>query len=92
MIHTVEIVRTIIECPSCGGKGCTNCEGVGSFELVGCPHDYADEMIDFVQIADLFNDGCPPVAGGSLDQASWFVDAARRLKSEEQAHKGELDG
>ena len=86
-----EIEPAIIECPACGGLGCVHCDEVGSFELVGCPHDYADDILDLVPAVDLFQNGCPPVGGGSLDQANWFVDAARRLKSETEANKGPSD-
>jgi hypothetical protein len=42
-------------------------------------------------MADLFNEGLPPVAGGSLDQSASFVDAVRILKYEENRIKAEIE-
>ena len=36
-----------------------------------------------IQCAELFRKGLPPVAGGSLDQAAIFVDAARFVWGEQ---------
>lgn len=82
----------IIECPACAGKGCTHCDEVGSFELVECPQDYVDDMVDLVPFVDHMDNGCLPVDGGALDQSNWFMDAARRLKSETEANQGRTDG
>lgn len=38
-------------------------------------------MIDVASLIELFENGLPPVAGGSLDQTAWFLDAARELKT-----------
>jgi len=77
-----------IECPLCNGNGCDECND-GSWVLDGCPNQYCSELVQFVSMADLFAEGLPPIAGGSLDQAASFVDAVRTLKSEEQRIKAE---
>lgn len=38
---------------------------------------------------DLFKNGLPPVAGGTLDQSVWFLEAAKILGSEEAQAKHE---
>ena len=45
--------------------------------------------IDVVGLCDLYERGLPPIAGGALDQAAWFLEAANRLKHEEQTLKAE---
>lgn len=37
-----------------------------------------------LEMIDLFHEGLPPVAGGSLDQAASFLDAARYLANVEK--------
>jgi len=46
-------------------------------------------MGQFIELVDLFDEGLPPVAGGALDQAASFLEAARRFKTEEQRAKAE---
>jgi hypothetical protein len=36
-----------------------------------------------VQLIDLFEKGLPPIAGGTLDQSVWFLEAVKVLGSEE---------
>ena len=38
-------------------------------------------MIEVSNLVDLFESGLPPVAGGSLNQTAWFLDAAREIKT-----------
>lgn len=38
---------------------------------------------------DLFEKGLPPIAGGTLDQSVWFIEAARILSNEEALAKRE---
>jgi len=40
-----------------------------------------------VNLADLFDKGLPPVAGGALDQAAWFINATRILNNDEATIK-----
>jgi hypothetical protein len=77
-----------IECPQCRGQGCSECNQ-GSVAVQGCPNQYCRSMIDVVGLCDLYERGLPPIAGGALDQAAWFLEAANRLKHEEQTLKAE---
>jgi len=40
-------------------------------------------MAQTTELVDLFHSGMPPVAGGSMDQTVWFIEAARQLKNDE---------
>jgi hypothetical protein len=40
-----------------------------------------------VQLIDLFEKGLPPIAGGTLDQAVWFLEAVKVLHNEEALAK-----
>lgn len=75
-----------IECPSCNGSGCDHCNQ-GAIKITGCPNDYCRKIADATHLIDLYERGLPPVAGGALDQAAWFIEAARRLKSDESQLK-----
>lgn len=66
------------ECQRCGGQGCGDCNKTGKLLLTQCPWTYAGPGVPaLIDLADLFEKGHPPVAGGVLDQAQKFVDAAR---------------
>lgn len=69
-----------LQCPTCRGTGCSNCKD-GFIELTKCHNVECREMIDVASLIELFENGLPPVAGGSLDQTAWFLDAARELKT-----------
>lgn len=71
-----------IECPSCSGYGCEHCKD-GQVEI-GCPRQETSGMVSLCEAIDLFHEGLPPVAGGSLDQSASFVEAARALKRQEE--------
>ena len=45
-----------------------------------------------VRLADLFYKGLPPVAGGSLDQSAWFLDAVGIFRYDESQVKAEANG
>ena len=66
----------------CGGSGCDRCEN-GELWIKGCPNDECRDIVPVIKLVDLFYKGVPPVTGGALDQAAWFVHAARTLKHEE---------
>lgn len=72
-----------IECPLCYGKGCEQCED-GMVEITGCPNAYCSTVVRTIDLIDLFSKGLPPVAGGMLDQAVSFIEAARFLDNEER--------
>ena len=74
----------VVACPVCNERGCKECDSKGSYEITSCPQKQIDaELCQFLDLADLFEKGIPPIAGGSLDQASWFLKAYHFLKSEE---------
>lgn len=78
-----------IECPACDGAGCEECSEAGHFVVDGCLNQYCRQIVPAVELIDLYHQGLPPIAGGSLDQAAWFIEAARWLKSEENRIKAE---
>ena len=71
-----------IECPSCAGEGCKECQD-GYFSVTECPTKYiGQEMISDIQIVAA-TDQHLPVAGGLLDQSAWWFELRGLLKSEE---------
>ena len=73
-----------IACPQCEETGCDDCEQKGFFNVDHCPQTLLDDgLSQFIQLADLFDEGIAPVAGGSLDQAQWFLTASRYFKRQE---------
>ena len=75
-----------IECPSCNGGGCDGCDD-GYVSIIGCPNEFCRDIVPAVNLADLFDKGLPPVAGGALDQAAWFINATRILNNDEATIK-----
>jgi hypothetical protein len=71
-----------IECPSCSGEGCDECR-LGQVSITGCPNSYCTSVVSVTGLVDLFEKGLPPVGGGALDQAVWFIEAARFLRNDE---------
>lgn len=80
----------LIECPKCAGEGCEECDE-GRVAIDGCPNQFCRDVGRTVPMIDLFHKGLPPVAGGVLDQAAWFLEAARYLDAEEAALKAEQE-
>lgn len=81
--------QKFIECPGCSGKGCEHCSD-GMMEITGCPNAEASKVYTAIECIELFDEGLPPIAGGTLDQAASFIHAARfynrvkaRLKNDE---------
>ena len=56
---------------------------MGMLKINGCPNNYCRSIAPVATLIDLFEKGLPPVAGGSLDQAAWFLEASRTLQSDE---------
>jgi hypothetical protein len=77
-----------MECLSCGGVGCDECTE-GRIAIQGCPKQYCREIVPSISLIDLFQKGLPPVAGGTLDQSVWFLEAAKILGNEEAQAKSE---
>jgi len=81
----------LVECPGCSERGCERCNGVGSFELNGCPCAFVgDEIWQAIDLADDYEKGLPPVAGGTLDQSPWINALRRRVVNERERVKLEL--
>ena len=87
-----EIEPIEIECPICYGldDNCKECKN-GFIKIDGCPNEYCREMIEATEVIDYFHDGQSPVVGGTLDQSAQFLEAARRLKTEDANAKAELN-
>ena len=74
-----------MECVDCGGKDCRHCGGTEVEEITCCPLDLITaDVWELIRFAELYEKGLPPVAGGALDQAKIFIEAAA-LVFEEQA-------
>jgi hypothetical protein len=72
-----------MECPECNGAGCDECGNTGQFTIIGCPNKFCRDVVKVTRLADLFEKGLPPIAGGALDQAAWFLDAVQILSNDE---------
>lgn len=74
-----------IECTECEGKGCQHCDDTGHFQITSCPQrsHLDDDTLRLAELADLFFQGLPPVAGGVFDQDSWFATAAPYLRRQQ---------
>lgn len=75
-----------IECPSCNGQGCEDCNE-GLIRLSECPNRECSDMHQVVTLSDLFDKGVLPIAGGALDQSAWLIDAFQIFKSDESRAK-----
>ena len=80
-----------MECIDCGGTGCDKCGRSGRIRIEDCPLKLITEDVwEIISLAELFEKGLPPVAGGVLDQAKCFVDAARFVFREQSYWKNKL--
>jgi len=77
-----------MECPACDGVGCDQCDE-GSVGVTECPNKYCRDIAPLVPLADMLDKGLLPIAGGLLDQAAWFIQAARLLERDEERIKAE---
>ena len=80
-----------MECPSCDGRGCDECNN-GHFALKVCPNKYSGELISAIDLFDCYENGVLPIAGGALDQSAWFIHAAKTFKTEEALAKTITNG
>lgn len=70
-------------CPSCNGRGVE--------WVTECPLGLVTAAIwDVLELVELYHKGLPPVAGGSLDQASAFIAAARLVWHEQEFWRSTL--
>ena len=70
----------------CDGRGCDECDN-GEFQVNECPNKYCGELVNAIDLFDLYEHGVMPISGGSLDQSVWFVQAAKRFRAEESLAK-----
>lgn len=79
----------------CEGDGCTDCVQSGRFSVTECPYRQLDEtVLEALTIADCWNRGMPPAAGGYVDQTCSIVEACRfinRDRNRWRAQQGGLD-
>lgn len=80
-----------MQCLGCEGSGCGECDDKGTLAIKGCPLEMITRDVwEVIGLAELFEKGLPPVAGGVLDQAKIFVDATRIVFHEQQYYKKKL--
>ena len=80
-----------ILCPVCEGLSCEECNPEGKIKITCCPLEIiTDDVLEVIEYADLFEKGLPPVAGGVLNQAKIFVEAARYIMDEKRYWKKKL--
>lgn len=48
-----------------------------------------NDMVQFMDLAELYEKGLPPMAGGALDQAKAFTDGCRQLWGDTNQLKAE---
>lgn len=78
-------------CPGCEGKGCDECRNTGGIDITDCPLNLiTSDVWEIIALADLFEKGLPPVAGGALEQAKIFVETARFVFGEKAYWKNKL--
>lgn len=82
------VSELVVQCTECEGVGCRYCDS-GRVGVPECPQKMAADLGEFWDAADMMENGIPPVAGGSLDQAAWFVRLYNRLKADEGRFGGE---
>ena len=80
-----------MQCIGCEGRGCDECRDKGTIAIECCPLVMITRDIwELITLAELFEKGLPPVAGGVLNQAKIFVEAARLIFNEQQYYKRKL--
>lgn len=62
------------------GMGCDKCDG--GYFTVDCPREFCSSLNDEINIASMASKGFLPVAGGLLDQSSWFLQLLSTLDEE----------
>jgi hypothetical protein len=79
------------ECENCNGLGCEECDGTGRIRITSCPLEViTPDVWEAIRFAELYEKGLPPVAGGALDQAANFIEAAMYIFSVQNYWKNKL--
>lgn len=83
-----------IDCPICDGRGCKECQDRGQIILTECPYEnyITSDIRELVMLAGLHRKGSPPVAGGTLDQANWYMEATNVLWRDQDTLVPKRDG
>lgn len=70
---------------------CPACKGSGKERITQCPMELVSrEAWDVIELAELYEKGLPPVAGGAMDQAAAFVEACRLIWATQKKWKQQL--
>jgi hypothetical protein len=60
-------------------------------KITRCPLlDMTGDIAELIADTDLFYQGLPPVAGGTLDQSARFIKAARYIKQKQNEMLNEI--
>lgn len=71
-----------IECVACDGHGCEHCTN-GYQVIDSCPRKLIDgDAYECLLLAEMYEKGLPPVAGGTLDQSQWFLSLYRYAQNQ----------
>lgn len=80
-----------MRCVNCEGTGCNECNKTGFLSITSCPLELiTNDIYEVIKLAELYEKGLPPVAGGALDQAKIFIEAAMFIFSEKAYWKRKL--
>lgn len=83
----------VATCVICGGSSlaCEACGGIGTFDIIDCPQRWIDDWVwQMIELSELYEKGLPPLSGGVLDQAAYFVRFAKRVMDESAQYKMEF--
>lgn len=80
-----------MRCITCSGAGCDECENKGTITITCCPLEMiTNDVWQIIQLVEFYEKGLPPIAGGTLQQAKVFNDAALFIMHEKQYWKSKL--
>lgn len=64
-----------ISCPDCNETGCEKCDGLGYFEIEGCPQKLMTrDTREILKLSEWVEKGYLPTTGGLLDQSASFLE------------------
>lgn len=80
-----------MRCVTCDGAGCDECGNKGTITITCCPLELiTNDVWQIIQLVEFYEKGLPPIAGGTLQQAKAFNDAALFIMCEKQYWKSKL--
>jgi len=78
-------------CMVCDRAGCDECGNVGLIYIAACPLEtIGGDVWNALKFIDLYEKGLPPIAGGALDQAQNFIEAAAIVFGLKQIYRGNI--